>query len=49
MTRAEFIRLLAMKCQGLTIRKADQGVRAIIEELTVAFDEDKRVEIRNFG
>lgn len=49
MTRAEFIKLLATKCPELLFSDTDRGVRAIIEELTVALSEDKRIEIRNFG
>lgn len=49
MTRAELIDLLATKLPHVPIRSIEQGVKHIFEQMAVALESGKRIEIRGFG
>lgn len=49
MTRAELIDALAMKQPHIPIKLIEQGVKEIFEQMSVALETGKRIEIRGFG
>lgn len=49
MTRAELIDSLAMKQPHIPIKLIEQSVKEIFEQMSVALENGKRIEIRGFG
>lgn len=49
MTKSELIENLVLQNPSLQIKTVEEGVREILEQITVALENADRVEVRGFG
>lgn len=49
MTKSELIENLVLQTPSLQIKTVEEGVREILEQITVALENADRVEVRGFG